>query len=153
MQTFLPYPDFTATAECLDRQRLGKQRVECKQILNALLNGGGWSNHPATKMWAGYEHSLVQYAIAICTEWRARGYNDSLLEYFNNADTTLRQTSDTYKASIARTPPWLGDTRLHSSHRAALLHKNEDHYCEFVWNEEPELDYFWPVQRNQDEIL
>ena len=42
MQTFLPYADYTRTAKCLDRQRLGKQRVECKQILNALENGGGW---------------------------------------------------------------------------------------------------------------
>lgn len=28
MQTFLPYPDFVESASVLDRQRLGKQRVE-----------------------------------------------------------------------------------------------------------------------------
>ncbi len=26
MQTFLPYPDFTKSAQCLDNKRLGKQR-------------------------------------------------------------------------------------------------------------------------------
>ena len=28
MQTFLPYSNFKKSAKCLDRQRLGKQRVE-----------------------------------------------------------------------------------------------------------------------------
>ena len=36
MQTFLPYPDFTQSAKTLDYRRLGKQRVEAWQILNAL---------------------------------------------------------------------------------------------------------------------
>ena len=28
MQTFLPYSDYVASAKCLDRQRLEKQRIE-----------------------------------------------------------------------------------------------------------------------------
>jgi hypothetical protein len=36
VQTFLPYPDFERTAEVLDDRRLGKQRVEVLQILNAI---------------------------------------------------------------------------------------------------------------------
>ena len=36
MQTFLPYPDFQISASVLDYRRLGKQRVECKQLLTAL---------------------------------------------------------------------------------------------------------------------
>jgi hypothetical protein len=46
MQTFLPYPDFRKSAEVLDRQRLGKQRVEGLQLINSLAgitNGKGWS--------------------------------------------------------------------------------------------------------------
>ena len=38
MQTFLPYEDFTKTAQCLDYKRLGKQRVEAYQILRILKN-------------------------------------------------------------------------------------------------------------------
>ena len=38
MQVFLPYPDFKKSLESLDNKRLGKQRVEAKQILNVLLN-------------------------------------------------------------------------------------------------------------------
>jgi hypothetical protein len=39
MQTFLPYPDFAKSAAVLDNKRLGKQRVECLQILTALRFG------------------------------------------------------------------------------------------------------------------
>ena len=37
MQTFLPYPDFAASAAALDDRRLGKQRVEALQVLRALV--------------------------------------------------------------------------------------------------------------------
>jgi len=78
MQTFLPLEDFTASAQSLDRQRLGKQRVECLQILNALSNPGyGWQNHPAVTMWRGAELSLAKYGVAICDEWLRRGYKDT----------------------------------------------------------------------------
>ena len=54
MQTFLPYPDLRDSVACLDSKRLGKQRVECLQILNVLEGRRtGWQNHPAVKMWAG----------------------------------------------------------------------------------------------------
>ena len=36
MQTFLPYPNFADSLDCLDYRRLGKQRVEAFQIINAL---------------------------------------------------------------------------------------------------------------------
>jgi len=57
MQTFMPYgSQYDQTAKCLDVKRLGKQRVETYQILKALLGESkGWRNHPATRMWEGYE--------------------------------------------------------------------------------------------------
>ena len=52
MQTFLPHRNFQKTAKSLDRQRLGKQRVETWQILQAITNlSYEWQNHPAVKMW------------------------------------------------------------------------------------------------------
>ncbi|MCW2903762.1 MAG: hypothetical protein JWO67_6027 [Streptosporangiaceae bacterium] len=50
MQTFLPYADFTATAQVLDPRRLGKQRVETLQVLRGLtVTGYGWRHHPAVR--------------------------------------------------------------------------------------------------------
>jgi len=70
----------------LDYRRLGKQRVEAKQILNILLgkakvNRNGkipWSNHPAVLMWKGYEEGLKQYYNVIVLEWINRGYKNNM---------------------------------------------------------------------------
>lgn len=133
MQTFLPYASFEDSAKSLDMRRLGKQRVEVKQILIALTEGRGWVNHPATKMWRGYESALAEYGVAICTEWRSRGYKDSLLPQFEERLT---------ESSV--TPPWLGDEDFHLSHRSNLLRKAPDHYRS-LWPTDPDdLPYIWP---------
>lgn len=46
MQTFLPYADFPGSAKVLDRKRFGYS--------------AGWQNHPAVKMWRGYEYALCE---------------------------------------------------------------------------------------------
>ena len=110
MQTFIPYTDFDECARALDYRRLGKQRVECKQILNAIERGsGGWSNHPATRMWRGYEPALRQYMRAVILEWIARGYKNNM-EIPDPEDYEL--------------PPWWGREEIHASHRSALLEKD-----------------------------
>lgn len=134
MQTFLPYPSFVASASVLDRQRLGKQRIEAKQILFALQNGGAWANHPAVLMWKGYETALCFYGKAICTAWRAQGYKDQQLDFF--------EAQATNKSLVL--PPWLGNEAFHLSHRSNLLRKAPTHYRQF-WTTEPDnLPYVWP---------
>lgn len=132
MQTFIPYTDFDLCARALDYRRLGKQRVECKQILNAIERGkGGWANHPATRMWRGYEPALRQYMRAIILEWIARGYK-------NNMD--IPEPED-YEL-----PPWWGREEIHASHRSALLEKDFEFYYEkWGWEDEPKIEYIWPV--------
>jgi hypothetical protein len=44
VQTFLPYPDFAASAAALDTL-LGKQRVEALQVLRALTRPGYGCSH------------------------------------------------------------------------------------------------------------
>lgn len=133
MQTFMPYPDFEASAKALDRARLGKQRVEVLQILNTLLrNSIGWSNHPAVRMWRGHEGSLIVYGQCVCREWILRGYKDTCLEKIG------------CYSGPTKLPAWVGDEEFHSSHRAALLHKNYEWYSSFGWREVPKLEYKWP---------
>lgn len=139
MQTFLPYSDFERSAAVLDRQRLGKQRVECKQLLHAL--GGlkkGWANHPAAKMWRGHEWALVDYSLAVCREWTARGYVDNQAPIIE----ALRPAEDTGP------PRWLGDPAFHLAHRANLRRKLPDHYGPHLgpeWDVDPSTPYVWPV--------
>jgi hypothetical protein len=132
MQTFLPYADFKLSAEVLDNRRLGKQRVEAYQILLTITeNRKGWSNHPATKMWAGYESSLCVYMNCMIMEWIRRGFKNTM---------SLKSVG-TYIY-----PPWFGNELFHSSHRAALLAKAPAWYSKFNWSEKPIINYVWPTK-------
>ena len=80
MQTFLPVADFAESAQMLDYKRLGKQRVEGMQLLNAMQPDyphKGWLSHPAKIMWEGYENALKEYVNTMITQWKARGYNNN----------------------------------------------------------------------------
>lgn len=139
MQTFLPYSSFFTSAFCLDSKRLGKQRVEAKQILNILTgkakpNKNGyiaWSNHPAVKMWDGYELALAWYHNIVIQEWICRGYKNTM-------------PFEELKGQLIF-PPWIGNTKFHASHRSNLLRKNPSHYSKFGWLESPDLPYIWPI--------
>lgn len=137
MQTFVPYGgDFAANAAVLDRARLGKQRVEAWQILNALRGlSKGWTNHPATRMWRGYESALAQYGANMCREWILRGYNDSLLERFH---PFLPGPQDPW-------PHWLNWPEVAKSHRSNLIRKDEAFYGPLWPNVPCDLPYVWPV--------
>ena len=138
MQTFLPYENFEESARVLDRQRLGKQRVEGYQILKSLLLGGGWSNHPAVKQWDGHLVWLCAYIEVICDEWTYRGYADSVLDKMNQL------IHDNPLPEVDTRPAWLGYEPYHASHRANLLRKDLAYYRQFDWIEDPSMPYYWP---------
>ena len=132
MQTFLPYSSFRKSMKVLDWRRLGKQRVEAKQILNILLDRTetrGWRNHPIVRMWDGYETALQLYFNNCVTEWIVRGYNNNMI------------LEDITEPLIY--PEWLGDKRFHSSHRANLLRKDEKFYSKYNWSEDKTNPYAW----------
>lgn len=140
MNTFLPYKGFATSAACLDNKRLGKQRVEAWQIYLALTRDDyGWKNHPAVKMWRGYEGKLLEYGNAICTEWVLRGYNDSMLPRF------LSQVIHHPALVQWREPVWLTDGFC-NAHRSNLLRKDSVWYSQFNWNVPNDLPYIWPVK-------
>lgn len=203
MQTFLPYADFRASAHVLDRQRLGKQRVETLQIMQALLgikldntqkivetgtmrfyydadgfevdesvavepgrehlytsrveatrklvdtephewtikplDKPGWVNHPATKMWRGYEWALLKYQKACVDEWLDRGYKDTCFE-----KTFALYFADINRRSDEKMPPWLGSKAFHLSHKSNLVRKNPEYYGP-IFQVRDDLEYVWPV--------
>jgi len=136
MQTFLPHESFEKSAQVLDWRRLGKQRVEGMQIINAITGKKrkdgkpykGWINHPCSVMWKDYVPALKHYTNIIIQEWITRGYNNNMEFY------------DTGKIIM---PDWIGNKKFHSSHRANLLRKDFDYYSQFGWTENPERPYVW----------
>ena len=137
MQTFLPFPDFAQSAHSLDRQRLGKQRIENKQIYNSLIEGGGWKNHPAVLMWKGHEQALVHYAIEICNAWSMRGYADMTWAFWYPKKDVTKLVK----------PWWLGNEDFHRSHRSNLIQKFPEWYRDELGWSEPVLGYWWPTQQ------
>ena len=136
MQTFLPYPNLKKSLKVLDMRRLGKQRVEAYQILNVLLertDKKGWRNHPAVKMWKGYENALKLYFNKSVKLWVSRGYKNNMKLEKINGKIIL--------------PKWFGNQKFHASHRNNLLKKEIKHYGKFSWTESDDLEYIWPEEK------
>lgn len=145
MQTFLPYESFLASAHVLDRQRLGKQRVETLQILRALeLPDYGWQNHPAVRMWRGRTPALVRYGLDCVRVWTGRGHDDSTAEQIAEFAPWVRDLSQADLQRESLLPSWLGDERLHRSHRSQLIAKEPEYYRPLFPESSEGLDYFWP---------
>ena len=162
MQTFMPFDNVLDSASCLDYRRLGKQRVECKQILLALGADVGnhvgsleshWRKHPAVRMWKGHELVLAEYAIAVCVEWKKRGFNDTLLSQFEETAARIfayarygnRKWENRWNPG--KSPNWIGYDAFHASHRSNLLRKDRAWYSQFGWQEPADLEYVWPVEK------
>lgn len=149
VQTFLPYADFEASARVLDTRRLGKQRVECLQVLRGLtIPTYGWRHHPAVKMWRGHEEALGRYALTCCEVWVGRGYADTVaatlgVELAAAGIAPVRSQADL--ATTRALPWWLGDEAFHQSHRSSLVRKDPEHYGQVFTDVPDDLPYVWPT--------
>ncbi len=113
MQTFLPYSDFYQSALAIDPSfRLGNQFYR----EGITLIRGGWRNHPASKMWQGHFYTLGKYLLA-CAQVLEIEYGRSYPQHTHEIRYIMR------KHKNCEPPEWLGDERVHRSHRANLLMK------------------------------
>lgn len=180
MQTFLPYSSFRMTAEVLDRQRLGKQRVEALQILR-ILRQGEWTcpncPGPVTHFnpYKTGHHCYYCEAPLKRVPWSNhpavhmwKGYEGALMEYLHAMCyewTAIRGYKDTCWVKAievgppppnvgikTKMPPWMGDQTFHLSHQSNLLRKNHEHYGQFFMGIPDDLPYVWPVQHNGEEL-
>lgn len=168
---FIIVPDIKQTAKMLDMKRLGKQRVEAKQIIDLLefydknktFNGKSWSNHPATLSWIGFTNHLKVYFNIITREWIERGYNNTMEFYnvdeslYNIVPCTFENNILTYDNTMFNEysfPFWVSFPPFYLSHQAALCRKNPTFY-KFLLREELkpflEVGYLWPSHlRNEN---
>lgn len=138
VNTFLPYANFSESASALDVKRLGKQRLEAKQIINLLektTEKKGYKNHPAVKMWKDNVDALKLYYNIIVKEWIKRGYKNTMQLYELHTD----------EDNISM-PWWLNNQDFHYAHQASLLRKNENYYRDKfnLPKEYLEKGYIWP---------
>lgn len=150
MQTFVPFADHRQSAKVLDSRRLNKQCIENLQILGALLDPNyGWQHHPAVTMWRDHEKALLLYHRIMCLEAVSRGIsNTTWVKAAALADPILLEFNDPEPYLLCYPPPkWLGDERVHKTHRSNLLRKDPKHYGQFGWSEPSNLAYFWPSSK------
>ncbi len=140
MQTFLPYSNFITSAQVLDPSRLGNQLYR----EGITLIRGNWSNHPASKMWQGHFWALGKYLLACATVLeteRGLSYPKSVNE--------IRRIMRKHKNHSM--PGWLGDEKIHSSHRANLLLKGiKDNTYKKYKKYGPKLKLLWTNELYQE---
>lgn len=133
MQLFIPLTDPRKIAKCLDRQRLGKQTVEAKQLLTILQGkntGKGWIHHPIVAMYRGYESFVQFYLRCMIEEWIRRGYKNTM------DIPQIEEEEIVY-------PAWWKNETIHTSHKANLVRKLPGHY-EKLWPDiKPKDGYVW----------
>lgn len=145
--TWVAEPSPERMASVLDDKRLNAQRgnegVVIARALMALRRGEsrGYQRHPAVLMWVGHEKAFMEYELAMCREWRGRGFWDGCLpEYVAYWQEIPGAT---------RWPEWYDAHPIHASHRQALVCRRPDFYSH-LWPDVPVLEVepplAWPVK-------
>lgn len=163
VNTFITSSYLPNTFKDLDYRRLGKQRVEAKQIIDILekIDAGedvssiGFASHTATKMWIGYTNALKAYYNLCLDEWINRGYKNKMVKYdidetrFTNRESVFDGVKTTFLTEDTEYsfPPFTSFRPFILFHRSALYKKDPKYYVKFL-NEELEpyvdLGYLWP---------
>lgn len=157
MNTLVPYDEIMAIAECFDDRRLNRQRSDVTSVLRALLVEEEVDDHATIKMWRGSERFLIEYGVAMCLEYNARGNNDQTMQKileFRNIFVDPRMTEP---------PEWWGDERLMEAHRSYLLRSKPSHYRPMWPDLDDDIPMFWPrspekgrkspVRRERDRLI
>lgn len=133
MQTFLPFKSFAKSAKALDNKRLNKQVLEAYQILKVLNNPdphAAWRNHPAVKMWRGYEKLFWNYILEMVLEANRRGIKTD--KNMENLSALRNATEQNWGIEI---PEWYRNestmTRLTTTHQFNLYRKDPMYYYQF----------------------
>ena len=162
MQVFLPEHTYRDCAQALDQKRLVKQLLEGRQILSALAGETkGWVNHPATRMFKGYEGELVSYLLQIKIEMQERGY-----KWENNWDTITGTWTKYFKpkhGTILELPDYLkpghpDNLRIIITHRGRLYEKAPELYPQYQHESTiyrqyvccDRCNYYWPTHPKKE---
>jgi len=143
VNVFIPLSDPHEIAKVLDDRRLGKQRVEAKQIITIIsgqAKSNAWANHPVVLMWKDHLEELKYYYDVMILEWVGRGFKNTMPLYGIYQIPT----------SAHKRPkmPWFMYCKpVLLSHQASLLRKNYAHYHKYFRTPKAYMSrsYLWVV--------
>lgn len=114
------------TAKALDKLRLNKQIIECRQILDALNGAKAWSNHPCVLQYRGYEFWLKCYLSCLCyVKWGE-----------------IEQAIATSKLADNNRPDW-HTQEYYDQMKRRLYTKNPEHYKQWAHLGESQENWYF----------
>jgi hypothetical protein len=160
VNTFVTAPTVEECASNLDNKRLGKQRVEAKQIIDILESNKvqGFSNHPIVGQWRGFTQALKVYYNAMFDEWAERGFkNEKLSRYQIVQDPKLSHLVKDPNEIVVMFPAWFFSPIMHLTHKCDLYRKKPEFYGQkftFSTAEQEYLKrgYIWTSRLDQKQI-
>ena len=158
MQTFISDTNLIKNFLNLDNKRLGKQRRESVFILEAILkqNKEGYKNHPAVKMWKGYEgYLLFVYLFVNMKIWKNKNFNNvKTQEDYEELSKLLLNKFKCFLSKLLpfifirkliwKKPPWITKEFI-EAHRSKLIRKKPEHYRSLFPDTKEGLEYIWPI--------
>jgi len=159
VNTFITYSDLKKNFKILDYKRLGKQRLEAKQILNVLEGKQeGYKNHPIVKMWQDHIPGLKVYLNYCIDEWVSRGYNNTMQK------ETIDLSENDVDNEIDLLPWWCFNKQVQNTHKASLIRKDPDYYIPkfqdfdmkkyiihgYIWTNRLDTETKWKLYNNEE---
>lgn len=167
--TFLPFHDIKKTAKCLDYKRLGKQRLEAKQLINILeyLDSCEYKEEAEDFLILDSKKRKIVFFKdenpftdkVIYDKDKPRkipwinhpalkmwiGHTEALKEYYNIIlqewiDRGYNNTMTPYIVINPIYPWWFGRHEVHISHQIVLLRKDFAHYSRYFDNQNIDLE-------------
>ena len=121
------------TAKVLDKKRLNKQVIECRQIINAILGfSKSWANHPCTIQYREHVEWLI------CYECCLREY----IEYMNG-NTRYLTTIEKLNEVCEKCTPNFHTQEYFDNMKRRLYTKDNEHYKQFAHLGESYDNWYW----------
>jgi hypothetical protein len=145
--TWMTHPSFGKTARDLPNEILKQQMMQVCitfDILTGLDDKSEYTDHPAVKMWHGYEFALGIYGMMLGMEFTFnRGYAEATEFWY--LSKAIREIKRTEEGFVYDPPPWMFDTDILLSHRSNLARRHPVAFRSKWKNCPKDWPYLWPV--------
>jgi len=154
----LPVPDFRASAELLSAGHLRHNLRSCYSTFFHIARVRSLNTEHDPRCWnrdmrAAANRALSRPEVVLWYDCQA-----ALREYWAELESVARLrvlpsgyarlskmvVPPRWVRGAVHPPSWLGDPKLHASHRAWLLYDEPTQYAAHGWPEQPSTELWWP---------
>lgn len=134
------------TAQALDKKRLNKQIVECRQILNAIEGKTkAWANHPAAIQYQEHEDWLFRYLMCLENYYWAV-YKKDVPEL---TKPDLMEHAIKWSELASELRPAFHIEEFFTQMKRRLYTKDNNHYNRWRFLGESQENWYWSTKENR----